>query len=114
MPVNVKNNLSIENNVLDATYNELFTKLNVAYAWTNSTYTVYTTKTQTVGNNIYSDTDLTVYSQITEKSSTTITDQYRTYTRDSSKDSNFTAIPPETANETISTIDFLRITNPNG
>lgn len=113
MPINVKNNLTLENNIMDATYEDLFYKLNKAYAWTNGTYTVYTTKSQLIGDNIYSDVDLTIYSNIVSKDTNIITDEYRSYTRDSLKDSSFTSIPPETENETISTADFLRITNPN-
>ena len=36
MPVNVDKNLTLNNNTMDASYGELFTKLNKAYAWTHT------------------------------------------------------------------------------
>ena len=46
MPVNVDKNLTLKNNTLEATYNELFYKLNKAYAWT---HTIETSTNNSVG-----------------------------------------------------------------
>jgi len=89
----------------------------IAIAWTGDattvSHTILTTKTPQVNDATYIDEDLTKYSTIQSTSNTTVTDQYRTYERDAFKDSSFTAIPPATLHETVSTVDFLRITNPN-
>lgn len=89
----------------------------VAVAWTGDatsvSHTVFTTKAPQAGDEIYIDEDLTNYSYVQTTGVGTITDQFRTYNRDVVKDSNFTAIPSATTHETVSTIDFLRITNPN-
>ena len=86
-------------------------------AWTGDatsvTHTIFTTKEPQVGDIEYIDEDLNQYSTILSVGGTTVSDQYRTYTRDVTRDSSFTAIPPATIRETVSTVDFLRITNPN-
>lgn len=88
-----------------------------ALAWTGDattvSHTVLTTKSPQSNDAAYIDEDLNQYSTIQSTGGTTVTDQYRTYNRDASKDTSFTAIPPATMHETVSTIDFLRITNPN-
>lgn len=89
----------------------------IGIAWSGDAisvkHTVYTTKSPQVNDVTYSDNDLKQYSTITAVGTNTITDEFRTYERDITKDSSFTAIPPATIHETVSTIDFLRITNPN-
>lgn len=91
--------------------------LNILLAWTGDattvSHTVLTTKSPQANDKTYIDEDLTIYSTVQSVSGTTITDGYRTYDRDASKDTSFTAIPPATIHETVSTVDFLRITNPN-
>lgn len=89
----------------------------IGLAWTGDattvSHTVLTTKEPQANDAAYIDEDLNQYSTVKTTTGTTITDQYRTYDRDVSKDTSFTAIPPATVHETVSTIDFLRITNPN-
>ena len=74
------------------------------------THTILTTKTPQQYDNTYIDRDLTKYSIVQSATAIAVTDQYRTYNRDISKDSTFTAIPPATMHETVSTVDFLRVT----
>lgn len=123
---------SIMNDSSNTTYTQIGTETNYqkvegrnvssnsnyyALAWTGDattvTHTIFTTKEPQTNDVAYVDKDLTKYSTIQSVSGTTVTDEYRTYDRDVSKDTNFTAIPPATVHETVSTIDFLRITNPN-
>ena len=91
----------------------------ILVAWTGeATYyskTVYTTKTPLNNDDIYSDNNLTKYSLVTQTSDSpkTITDIYRTYERDLSKDTYFTKIPSASIHETITAIDILSATNPN-
>ena len=112
MPVAIGNELKLQNNKVSAEYDNLFRKLNVAKAWTNSTYTVYTTKNPLVDDKTYSDLNLTESSTITAVASDglTITDEYRTYDRDTSKDTSFNSIPEATNHETVTVADILRAT----
>lgn len=80
---------------------------------THMSQTILTTKNPISGDKTYSNENLTEYSTIQSATGVTITDQYRTYNRDGSKDSFFTKIPPASIHETITTIDILRATNPN-
>ena len=88
-----------------------------AIAWTGEsvtdTHTVYTSRTQEVGDNLYSDINLTVYSTLNSKSNNTITDSSRTYTKDNTKNTSFNKIPLTTVRETVSVLDLLNATNPN-
>lgn len=98
-----------------------YVKINGEYllsiAWTGEAttfnQTVLTTKQPLINDDIYIDENLTKYSSVQSTTGVTITDQYRTYNRDASKDSSFTKIPPASMHETITTIDILRATNPN-
>jgi len=89
--------------------------LGIAWAGNSisTSHTVYTTKSPQANDKTYRNEELEIYSTVQSVGNETITDEYRTYDRDVSKDTNFTAIPPATLHETVSTIDFLRITNPN-
>lgn len=93
------------------------TNSRIGLAWSGdaveNTHTIYTTKLPQATDVTYLDKDLTNYSTVQSTGAGTITDEYRTYNRDVSKDTTFTAIPPATVHETVSTVDFLRITNPN-
>ena len=76
--------------------------------------TVFTTKNPISSDDAYFNTnDFTNHSTISSVTSNTITDQYRTYTRDTSKDSSFINIPAASMHETITAIDLLAATNPS-
>lgn len=104
--------------------NSSYVKLNGLYndlcvAWTGTStsfsHTVYTTKKPIKNDKTYSNANNEIYSTISsvDNSLNTITDEYRTYERDISKDSHFTEIPPASIHETVSVIDILNATNPN-
>ena len=101
---------------IDGLYKSTYSN-NLALAWTGDaisiTHTIFTTKSPQINDATYIDEDLNQYSTILSVGGTTVSDKYRTYTRDVTRDSSFTAIPPATIRETVSTVDFLRITNPN-
>lgn len=88
-------------------------------AWTGEatsfSHTVYTTKKPIKNDKTYSNANNEIYSTISsvDNSLNTITDEYRTYERDISKDSHFTEIPPASVHEKVSVIDILNATNPN-
>lgn len=86
----------------------------ISLAWTgNATHTettVYTTQNPIANDKAYSDTNLTEYSTVQSCTGTTLTDNFRTYEADISKNSSFTAIPPATIHETVKAIDILRAT----
>ena len=88
----------------------------VAYTGVATTVenTVFTTKNPLSSDDAYFNTNnFTNHSTISSVTFNTITDQYRTYTRDASKDSSFINIPGASAHETITAIDLLAATNPS-
>ena len=98
----------IMGNIVSGTGNE------VVLAWTGNatetSTTVYTTSNPIANDRTYSDTNLTEYSIVQSCNGTTLTDNYRTYELDISKNSHFNGIPPATAHETVKAIDILRAT----
>lgn len=84
----------------------------LALAWTGVStkvdHIIYTTKTPQVNDKVYKDENLTIYSTVTSKTNTSVTDEFRTYNRDVANDKSFTGIPGETMHETVSVIDILR------
>ena len=79
-----------------------------------TTTTVYTTKTPQLNDVVYENANMFQKSVVRSASlPLTVTDDYFTYTRDSTKDSHFTEIPPATVHETVSVMDILNATNPN-
>ena len=98
----------------ETNYCKLVGGVQSAIGWTGSatsvSHTVYTTAHPQSGDKTYSDTNLTEYSTISSVSGTTITDQYRTYNMDVSKNGSFTSIPPASIHETVTVADILRAT----
>ena len=81
--------------------------------WTGSVtedvHNVYTIASPAIGFDTYSNTNLQTYGTITSASLSpyTITDQFYTYTRNSSIDGVFTGISPNSSKQLMSMIDFL-------
>ena len=91
-------------------------KCAIAYTGESTTVnnTIYTTKKPQISDSAYiNPNDFNNHTIISNVTTSTITDQYRTYTRDPARDSRFENIPPATAHETVSVIDILAATNPN-
>ena len=112
MQVAIGNELKIENNKVNAYYNNLFKKLNVAKAWTNAQagITIYTTQNPIANDKTYSDLELTEYSTVQSCDGLTLTDENRTYDADDDKNSSFKAIPDAASHEIVKVADILRAT----
>ena len=75
--------------------------------------TVYTTKHPQIDDITYNNENMEEKSNVISSTLTTVTDDFMTYTRDITKDSYFTKIPPASIHETVSAMDLLNATNPN-
>ena len=110
MPVKLSNDLVVDSsNRLTLDYHTLYNKLNKAIAWTSeSNSTVYTVDYVDDGYNVYSSpTNSTPTGTITYIMDDTITVSSVVYTRDTSKDSNFSFIPSEAETKTITVKELL-------
>lgn len=98
--------------IVGACYSEDF-----AIAWSgnslSTSYTVYSTKNPHIDDILYQNENLVHYSSCKSINGNTITDEYRTYERDGSRDKSFSSIPPATIHENIKVSDILIATNPN-
>ena len=75
--------------------------------------TIYTTKHPQNNDKMYKNMNLTSQSNVTNINLPYISDGFLIYTRDPSRDSYFTKIPPASIHETVSAMDLLNATNPN-
>ena len=90
--------------------NNVYNRLNAAYAWTRNGTVVYTVPSPVEGFKTYSNPEtLVVSSTITGyDGETSITDANGTYTRDTTNDTVFGLVPPESKSQFLTVYDLLK------